>query len=110
MIVTLWRSVLARPLTTLYLFASAAIIAASAGWIAPPTAIVSVGLMFIAMLTLGLHRENVITAEKVQSELTNIHDLVNSQHDELVARVEQLIRVLEQADVKVPEPREKGTP
>lgn len=109
MTIILWRSILARPLTTLYLFASAAIIAGFSGWIDHTTAVIGVFLVFVAMLTLGLHRENTITAERVEAGIEDIHILVNSQHDELVARVEQLIKVLQLADVSVPAPPEKGT-
>lgn len=103
-----WRSVLAKPLTTLYLMASVIVVGASAGWIDRSVAIVVLTFMFLILLTLGLHRENRLASEQVNEQLDTIHTLVNSQHDDLVERVTQLIDSLKQAGVAVPEPKEKS--
>lgn len=111
-----WRSVLGRPLTTLYLMASGVIVAGFAGWIEGPTAIVILTFMFVILLVLGLYRENKVAAEAVAEQLGTIHTLVNSQHDDLVSlnavlveRIDQLIDVLTAAGITVPAPPEKGT-
>ena len=102
---SLWRSILARPLTTLYLAASVVIVSGFTGWIDVNTALIVLTIMFFILLTLGLHRENKLESKVVKAELDTIHMLVNSQHDVLVERVDQLIATLEHAGVAVPEQR-----
>lgn len=98
----LWESVLARPLTTMYIIASVVLVALVSEKIEVAHALIVLTVMFFFLLVLGLHRENKIEAKIVKVELDNIHTLVNSQHDELVDRVEQLIAALQTADVDVP--------
>lgn len=104
-----WRSVLAKPLTTLYLIASGVIIAGFAGWIEVAMAIVILTFMFIVLLVLGLYRENKLAADKTNNQLEVIHTLVNSQHTDLVERVEQLIHHLQAAGVTVPKAKGSRT-
>lgn len=71
---------------------------------------VELGLSLMAILAVGvvlfLGRRDVRAA---QAEVHVIHELVNSQHDDLVARVEQLTRALERAGVRVPsDPAREG--
>ncbi len=106
----LWRSILARPLTTLYVLASVVIVFTSAGRIDRGVALIFVSFMFFILMTLGLHRENRISARRVEMELDAIHVMVNSQHTELVERVADLIRALQDAGVAVPAPKGKDTP
>lgn len=105
-----WRSVLARPLTTLYILASLIIVGASAGWLDRNLAVAVLTFMFLILITLGLHRENRIVAEATNEQLSEIHVLVNSQHDDLVERVEQLIQALTDNEVTVPKAKGGQTP
>ena len=105
---SLWGSILARPLTTLYVIASAVIVAGFARWLEVGQALVILTVMFLVLLLLGLHRENRHEAAALKAELDTIHDLVNSQHDDLVERVEQLIATLHRAGVDVPDPEGKS--
>lgn len=102
-----WLSILGRPLTTLYLLASAVIIGGVSGAIQLDRALALLALGFLALLILGLHRENRIETALVKHELDHIQALVNSQHDDLLARVEQLIKTLQTAGIAVPAPEEK---
>lgn len=75
----LWESVLARPLTTMYLIAFGVIIAGSAGVLEPTNALIIITVMFMVLLVLGLHRENQIEAKLVKAELDSIRMmLINS--------------------------------
>ena len=75
----LWESVLARPLTTLYVIAFAVVIAGSAGLLESSHALILLTVIFMVLLVLGLHRENRIEARIVKAELDSIRMmLVNS--------------------------------
>lgn len=75
----LWDSVLARPLTTLYVIAYAVIIAGSAGLIELNHALTLITVIFVVLLVLGLHRENRIEARIVKAEIDSIRMmLINS--------------------------------
>ena len=105
----LWNSILVRPFTTFYVSAFSVIILTSAGKIELGVAMLTLTGMFLILLLLGLHRENQLDTKAVKVELTTIHTLVNSQHTELVDRVEQLIRALNNANVAVPAaPKQNG--
>lgn len=68
----LWKSILARPLTTLYLLAGAIILAATANIIDSGHALIVLTFFFLALLLLGLHRENRIESRIVKAELDSI--------------------------------------
>jgi hypothetical protein len=46
----------------------------------------------------------------LRADVEQVHILVNSQHDDLVKRVSQLIKALEMGGVAVPDPGQDGTP
>lgn len=86
------------PLSTFWLGAMCVLFAKSIGWINLPTAFVTLGFLAI-LLIMAAFRKDVST----------IHHLVNSQHDDLVDRVQQLTDALLSSGSEVPKPPAKGS-
>lgn len=102
-------SITAHALTTLYLLASATIVAGFADRISLTTSLIVISACALTVGFVAQHRENRITRatiEVVHSDIGDVHALVNQQHDDLVERVAQLIAALEHADVAVPAEKE----
>lgn len=85
------------PITILYVGASsvASLMAANVLGVAP--GLILIAVLFCMMLVVSVSRE-----------IKSVHHLVNSQRDELLARIDQLIQVLVAADITVPRATEKG--
>jgi hypothetical protein len=81
------------PLTLVWLLGVFLAVTVSLGGVAVAPGLVILAFVALLLMQIVCRRELVI-----------VHHLVNHQHDELVERVDQLIRTLQEADVKVPEP------
>lgn len=99
------RSVLFYPLSGVWLVAMGLLAAVTARVLRADVAVVLFTLTVIAILLTATRAE----VGSTRAEVTKIHVLVNSQHDELVAtitrmstRIGQLLRALRTADVPVP--------
>lgn len=88
-----WRATITRPLGTVYILASIMLALSFQNVVYIIGCIVILG--FAAVIAIIISMRN---------ELEIVHNLVNSQHDELVNRVEQLTEALEASSVPVPEP------
>jgi hypothetical protein len=85
------------PVSTVYL-ASAAMIATVTGrYIRLEVALLIEGLVAIIAIQISMH-----------SEVVRVHKLVNSQRDEMIARIDQLIATLVAAGVRVPDDKGSG--
>lgn len=84
-------SIAFRPALTIYVASVLAAAAATAGWVRVDVSLVLGGVVTVLAVTASMHRE-----------IRLVHTLVNSQHDELVARVAQLTDTLHAAGVGVP--------
>jgi hypothetical protein len=81
----------AYPVTIVYL-AAAGVLAAIVGRLLR----LDVGLALLALVAV------LVVLASMHREMSAVHGLVNSQHDDLVARVSQLTAVLRAAGVRVP--------
>lgn len=88
-----WRATVTRPVGTVYILASVMLALSFQNPVYIVGCIVVLGCAAILAVTLAVRRE-----------LEIVHQLVNSQHDELVNRVEQLTEALETSGIPVPEP------
>lgn len=88
-----WRATVTRPVGCVYILASVMLALSFQNVIYIIGCIVILGCAAILSVQFAMRRE-----------LEIVHELVNSQHDELVNRVEQLIGALETSGVPVPEP------
>ncbi len=92
------RSASAFPITTIYGVGVFIFVLMQRGEIGLATGITS--LSIIALLAMNV---------SISRELRVVHILVNSQHEALVARVNQLLDALDKADAKVPDvPEERN--
>ena len=79
------------PITTYFLGAMGILFAKSTGWINLPTAFVTLGFLALLLILVAFRQD-----------LKVVHALVNSQHDDLVARVQQLTDALVDSNTEVP--------
>jgi len=86
------------PIATFWLGAMGILFAKSISWVNLPTAFVTLGFLAV-LLIMAAFRKDVST----------IHHLVNSQHDDLVDRVQQLTDALLSSGAEVPKPPSKGS-
>lgn len=85
------RAVAFYPISAVYA-AVAVVVAAVAGHtLRPDVALVIIGMAALLVLQLSMRHE-----------VSTVHGLVNSQHDALVARIDQLTAALVAAGVQVP--------
>jgi len=92
-------SVLFYPLTTFYCAAVLATVGVAQRWFRLDVSIVALTVFAVLLLLLNIRKQ-----------VLDVHQLVNSQRDDLVERVEQLIDALHTAGVDVPgEPHGRGT-
>jgi uncharacterized membrane protein len=81
------------PLTAFWIASSLAVVGVAQGWFRVDLSIILLAVVGILLLLLNMHRE-----------VTAVHQLVNSQRDELVERIEQLVHALHLAGAPVPKP------
>jgi uncharacterized membrane protein len=84
-------SIVFYPLSAFWVASSLAIMGVAQGWFRADLSIIILTLVGILLLLLNMHRE-----------VTAVHQLVNSQRDELVERIEQLVHALHMAGAQVP--------
>ena len=81
-----------RPATTVYIGGVLFLIMLNQRWIELGQAMILFALATLLVIISALHRE-----------IATVHFLVNSQHDQFTARIDQLIAALVAANVQVPE-------
>lgn len=91
---TIYRSATFYPVSTVYLTGSAVAVGITAGWFSLNIGLVCLTAIAIITVLTGLLREVRI-----------VHHLVNSQRDELLARISDLVASLNEHDITLP-PRE----
>lgn len=94
---TVRKSASGWPITALYLGGTVTALMIVSHRLDPALGFVLMAVLFGAMLTVSVSRE-----------VKTVHHLVNSQRDELLVRIDQLIATLLAADVDVPLATEKG--
>jgi len=67
----------------------------SVGWIRLDVGVVALSVIAVLLITVGISRE-----------VHTVHTLVNSQRDELLDRIDQLVAALHKAGVAVPQDSE----
>lgn len=87
------------PYATLWLIAGGVLMAKTAALIDLSSALVILTGLALLVFLIGQRRE----VRMARAEVAEVHTLVNSQHDDLVDRVAQLIAALRHANVDVPE-------
>lgn len=94
---TVRRSASGLPITALYLGGTVTAMLIVSHRLEPALGFVLMAVLFGSMLTVSVSRE-----------VKTVHHLVNSQRDELLIRIDQLIATLLGAGVEVPLATEKG--
>ena len=85
------HSVAFYPVSVVYIAAAVDLSAIVGEAIRFDVGLVLLGLLAVLVILLSMRRE-----------VSNVHTLVNSQHDALVARIDQLLAALTEAGVQVP--------
>jgi hypothetical protein len=86
-----------RPVLTVYVGAVIDAWAVASGYVRTEVGVLLLGFVAVMVLLSGMRRE-----------VATVHKLVNSQHDALVDRVDQLLDALETAGVSIPDSTTKG--
>lgn len=84
------------PLTTFWLGAMSLLFAESIGWVTLSAALAALAFLALLLIMVAFRRDIAV-----------VHTLVNSQHDDLVARVQQLTDALIDSSVAVPKEPKK---
>jgi len=84
------------PLSTLWLGGIVLLLAINQEWIHIGPAFAAFGFLTIVLIMVAFRRD-----------IREVHTLVNSQHDDLVARVQQLTEALVSSNTQVPPERKK---
>lgn len=79
------------PVSLCYLTAVLALVLTVSGALTLPMAVVGLALTAVLIVLIAMRRE-----------MSTVHRLVNSQHDQLVARIDQLVAALIAAGVAIP--------
>lgn len=93
------QSVVFYPVTVVYLSGSLILALVVGGWLQ-----FDAGLLMLAAIT-GL-----VLLVATYRDIGVVHGLVNSQHDVLVRRIEQLLKALTAAGVQIPHDEQGGGP
>lgn len=104
------HSIVFRPVTSVYAMSAALATTVAGHLLRADVAIALLTMAVVAVLVIATRQD----VEKIRVLNTEIHDLVNSQHEEMVrtitrmsARIDQLLNAMRAANVTIPYPEAK---
>ncbi len=109
-LLVIFNSVSVYAASSVYVFGVLAMVLIATGDIMLIFGIFAFGIITIIIALIALFRETArvrAVAESVHAETEQVHVLVNSQHDAMVDRINQLIAALHASGVHVPQARSR---